>query len=233
MRKIILVEYLLLVICMLLPMLNFGQEVKQNPEVEKVLRLLNIHRDEQLTRAELKERLRLGRILQHVFQGDTMVFNPEQAESIKLLPAEYVEYTKSYFRLMNDLLKSLDTHQRWMMGRFWQDYDITTPVMIGFLRHDTRLYRLSVTKEEVLEIGVTEREYEKIMEMMRNVNNVNARVDTVYMPTSMYRDDVSSIFFPSDVIIGLDRGKGMISRRFKNDFFAMIELFKKQFKIKE
>ena len=220
MRKIILVEYLLLVICMLLPMLNFGQEVKQNPEVEKVLRLLNIHRDEQLTRAELKERLRLGRILQHVFQGDTMVFNPEQAESIKLLPAEYVEYTKSYFRLMNDLLKSLDTHQRWMMGRFWQDYDITTPVMIGFLRHDTRLYRLSVTKEEVLE-------------MMRNENNDNARVDTVYMPTSMYRDDVSSIFFPSDVIIGLDRGKGMIYRRFKNDFFAMIELFKKQFKIKE
>ena len=75
------VEYLLLVICMLLPMLNFGQEVKQNPEVEKVLRLLNIHRDEQLTRAELKERLRLGRILQHVFQGDTMVFNPEHPDA--------------------------------------------------------------------------------------------------------------------------------------------------------
>ena len=67
----------------------------------------------------------------------------------------------------------------------------------------------------------------------RCLRYVNARVDTVYMPTSMYRDDVSSIFFPSDVIIGLDRGKGMIYRRFKNDFFAMIELFKKQFKIKE
>ncbi|HJA14965.1 MAG TPA: hypothetical protein H9796_07785 [Candidatus Butyricimonas faecavium] len=218
MRKIILVEYLLLVICMLLPILNFGLEVKQNPEVEKVLRLLNILRDEQLTRAELKERLRLGRILQHVFQGDTMAFNLEQAEAIKLLPVEYVEYTKSYFRLMNDLLKSLDSHQRWMMGRFWQDYDITTPVMIGFLRHDTRFIHLSVSREEVLEIGVTEGEYDKIMKMMKDVNDVGARVDTVYMSTSMYREDVSSIFFPSDVIIGLDRGKGMIYRRFKNDF---------------
>lgn len=212
------VEYLLLVICMLLPILNFGLEVKQNPEVEKVLRLLNILRDEQLTRAELKERLRLGRILQHVFQGDTMAFNLEQAEAIKLLPVEYVEYTKSYFRLMNDLLKSLDSHQRWMMGRFWQDYDITTPVMIGFLRHDTRFIHLSVSREEVLEIGVTEGEYDKIMKMMKDVNDVGARVDTVYMSTSMYREDVSSIFFPSDVIIGLDRGKGMIYRRFKNDF---------------
>ena len=218
MRKIILVEYLLLVICMLLPILNFGLEVKQNPEVEKVLRLLNILRDEQLTRAELKERLRLGRILQHVFQGDTMACNLEQAEAIKLLPVEYVEYTKSYFRLMNDLLKSLDSHQRWMMGRFWQDYDITTPVMIGFLRHDTRFIHLSVSREEVLEIGVTEGEYDKIMKMMKDVNDVGARVDTVYMSTSMYREDVSSIFFPSDVIIGLDRGKGMIYRRFKNDF---------------
>ena len=218
MRKIILVEYLLLVICMLLPILNFGLEVKQNPEVEKVLRLLNILRDEQLTRAELKERLRLGRILQHVFQGDTMAFNLEQAEAIKLLPVEYVEYTKSYFRLMNDLLKSLDSHQRWMMGRFWQDYDITTPVMIGFLGHDTRFIHLSVSREEVLEIGVTEGEYDKIMKMMKDVNDVGARVDTVYMSTSMYREDVSSIFFPSDVIIGLDRGKGMIYRRFKNDF---------------
>ena len=54
------VEYLLLVICMLLPVVNCGQEVKQNPEVEKVLRLLNIHRDEQLTRAELKRTVEIG-----------------------------------------------------------------------------------------------------------------------------------------------------------------------------
>ena len=212
-----------------------GQERKmqQTSEAVKVLRLLNIHRDERLTRAELKERLQLIRILQHVYQGDSLVFNPNQAKAIKSLPQEYVEYTRRYFRLMNDLLKGLDAHQKCMMNDFWMDYDITTPVMIGFLQHDTRFYRLSVSKEEILSIGVTEKEYTKIEKMISDINKIHAQADTVYMPTNMYREDVSSVFFPSDVIYGLDRGNGLIYRKLKKSFLEMINAFKKQFEIKE
>lgn len=65
--------------------------------------------------------------------------------------------------------------------------------------------------------------------MIKGVNTALAEVDTVYFGKSMYREDVSTIFFPNDVILGLDNGDGFIYRCFKESFLAMIQAFKKQF----
>lgn len=219
---------LFLLLLMLVVECQFVYSQNSSIKSEKVLRLLNINRDEKLSVDELKERLRLGRILQHVYEGDTMVFNPKNAGAIKELPREYVEYTRAYFKLMNHLLKGLNPEQKKRMRGLWEGYDITTPVMLGFLQHDAKSFYLSVPKKEILNVGVTEKEYEKIVCMINEVNAIQAQADTIYWGKSMYREDVTSIFFPNDVIRGLDFD-GSLYKRFKESFLAMIRVFKKQF----
>ncbi|MFR5659833.1 MAG: hypothetical protein ACLUDU_18470 [Butyricimonas faecihominis] len=199
-----------------------------NDETEEVLHLLNVTPGEKLTKGELQKRLKLGRILQHVYQGDSLVFNPENEEAIKVLPCKYVEYTRRYFDLFNHLLETLTPVQREMMKGFWDEYDITNCVMHKFLEHDTRYWHLSISKSEVLEMGVTEVEYDSITSLIAGINAIHATLDTVYMPEKNDPTFLHTIFFPDYVMMGLDRGAGIIYKRFQRAFLIMIENYKKQ-----
>ena len=194
-----------------------------------VLHLLNVTPGEKLTKTELQKRLKLGRILQHVYRGDSLVFNPENEEAMKALPSKYVEYTRRYFDLFNHLLETLSPVQREMMRGFWEGYDITSCIMHKFLEHDARYWYLSISKSEVLELGVTEIEYDSITSLIAGINAIHATLDTVYMPEKNDSRFLHPVFFPNHVMVGLDRGAGIIYRRFQEAFLIMVEEYKKQF----
>lgn len=79
------------------------------------------------------------------------------------------------------MLETLTPVQREMMKGFWDGYDITSCVMHKFLEHDTRYWQLSITKSEVLEIGVTDVEFDSITSLITGINAIHAMLDTVYM----------------------------------------------------
>ena len=194
----------------------FAQQ--NNTVADIVIRVLCVIEGETLTKDELKTRLEYGQVLRPVFQGDTLVFNPENQEMIKTLPPLFVEFAESYFKIFNGLVKTFNAEEKTIVKNFFEAYKPYLTVITYYLKVKDKRFVLETTKENLLEIGVTEEDYDAIVDNIKKLNATLEESDNAIVDEKIYKEPVSTIFFPNCVfkMIG---GDLRTYHRFKNSTF--------------
>lgn len=194
----------------------FAQQ--NNTVAYKVIRVLCVIEGETLTKDELKTRLEYGRILRPVFQGDTMIFNPENRKKIETLPSPFVEFAESYFKIFNGLVKTFNAEEKMIVKNFFETYKPYMTVITYYLKVRDKRFVLESTKENLLEIGVTEEEYDEIVDSIQKVNATLEESANTIVDEKIYKEPVSTIFFPNCVFKAIG-GDFRTYYRFKNSTF--------------
>lgn len=202
--------------------LGFTQEEKV--KLSRPTRILCTIEGEKLTTDELKTRLEYNRILRPVYQEDTLTLNPKNTKTIKSLPVEYVEFTEYYLRVMNSFLKNMNTKQKNIIKNLWTNYKIYTCVIIYYLHVKDKQFVMETTKENLLEIGMTEDEYNEMTNNFQSVNAMNAQAENLIIDERIYKDGMSTIFF-QDCYFKLLDGDNRLYNRLKKSFYELIRTF--------
>lgn len=202
--------------------IGFAQE--EPVKLCKPIRILCNIEGEVLTTNELKTRLKYNRILCPVYQGDTLVLNPQNTEAIKSLPVEYVEFTESYIQMMNSFLKNMNSQQKDIVKDFWTHYKVYTCVIMYYLHVKDKQFVLETTKKNLLKIGMTEEEYEEITNLAQSVNAINAKAENLIMDETIYKEGMTTVFFQHCYFKLLD-GESRLYHRLKRSFHELIITF--------
>ena len=202
--------------------IGFTQEEKV--KLSRPTRILCTIEGEKLTTDELKTRLEYSRILRPVYQEDTLILNPQNAEAIKSLPVEYVEFTEFYIRIMNSFLKNMNIKQKNIMKDLWTNYKIYTCVAMYYIHVKDKQFVIGTTKENLMEIGMTEDEYGEIVNNFQAVNAINAQAENLIIDERIYKDGMSTIFF-QDCYFKLLDGVNRLYNRLKRAFYESLERF--------
>lgn len=195
------------------------------------IRILCNIEGEVLTTKELKTRLKYNRILRPIYQGDTLILNPGNAKAIKSLPVGYVEFTESYIRMMNCFLKNMNSQQKNIVKNFWTNYKIYTCVIMYYLHVRDKQFILETTKKNLLEIGMTEDEFDDTTNNFQSVNAINAQAENLIMDKTIYKDGMTTIFF-QDCYFKLLDGDNRLYNRLKKSFHELIITFQSKHQLK-
>ena len=190
----------------------------------ETIRLLNLFKGEELTKDQLKQRLYYGRILQPTLLGDSVIFKPENLEAIKALPIEYVELTESYFKLLNDFIRSLDAKQKTIIKNYISEYKIYICVIVYYLKVKNKKFVLETTKKNLIDIGMTESEYNEFVDQIQRSNEFNSKAINLIVDETIYKEPITTIFFPNCVIKLLD-GTSRMYNRFVESYYDIMRAF--------
>ncbi len=163
---------------------------KMNPAV-----ILMYNPGEQLDINQQKERLRIGRILKPVIQGDSLSLNYTLADlQDKNIAPLYYEHTFDIIHLFNRYLSSIKNPNKQDIITFYnQNFSIEDAVLTSLIKTKSNLYYLDINQEDVMRIGINPEKFDQYQEMIRSNNAIiTQNTNTIFLAP-----EISSIFFPT------------------------------------
>ncbi len=171
--------------------------------------LFVVNSKKHLTIEQQGERLRYGRLLKPLVDGDTL-----RVRKTSQVPLQYYKYAEEFARLLNRYLREMDISDRKLVLSCMEGDIVENAVLGSCIRVEKGRYKLELSKTEALKIGISEKRYEEVVVDVKHVNQLLDQGGNTEIPKLGFDTSVSVFFNPS--VLTMVKNEGIYSA-FMND----------------